>query len=41
GVTVVFAGSVHGARDVAKVHPYKTDAFTSGEAGRGGAGLGG
>ncbi len=33
GVLVVFAGSVHGAADVRKVHPYRTDAFGSGDAG--------
>jgi L-asparaginase len=33
GVTVVFAGKVHGALDVAKVHSYRTDAFDSGDAG--------
>lgn len=33
GVTVVFAGTVHGALDVQKVQPYRLDAFDSGEAG--------
>ncbi len=33
GVSVVFAGMVHGAVDVHKWHPYRLDAFTSGEAG--------
>lgn len=33
GVTVVFAGTVHGPQDVQKVHPYRTDAFSSGDAG--------
>ncbi|HEX6364316.1 MAG TPA: asparaginase [Albitalea sp.] len=33
GVVAVMAGRVHGARDVRKVHPYRVDAFTSGEAG--------
>jgi L-asparaginase len=33
GVTVVFAGAVHGAFDVRKVHPYRLDAFSSGDAG--------
>ena len=33
GVTVVFAGTVHGAFDVRKVHPYRLDAFSSGDAG--------
>lgn len=33
GVLAVCAGRVHGARDVAKVHPYRLDAFDSGEAG--------
>jgi L-asparaginase len=33
GVCVVFAGSVHGAADVQKVHPYRVDAFSSGDAG--------
>jgi L-asparaginase len=33
GVVVVLAGSVHGAPDVRKVHPYRTDAFDSGDAG--------
>lgn len=33
GVVAVCAGRVHGAREVAKVHPYRLDAFDSGEAG--------
>ena len=33
GVLVVCAGAVHTARDVQKVHPYRLDAFSSGEAG--------
>jgi L-asparaginase len=33
GVVVALAGSVHGAPDVRKVHPYRTDAFDSGDAG--------
>ena len=33
GVCVVFAGSVHGAVDVPKVHSYQPDAFDSGDAG--------
>lgn len=33
GVVAVCAGVVHTARDVAKEHPYRLDAFTSGEAG--------
>lgn len=33
GVVAVCAGQVHGAREVAKHHPYRLDAFTSGEAG--------
>jgi L-asparaginase len=33
GVTVAFAGKVHGALDVAKVHSYRLDAFDSGDAG--------
>ena len=33
GVCVAFAGAVHGARDVQKVHSYRTDAFSSGDAG--------
>lgn len=33
GVLVVFAGQVHGPQDVAKAHPYRLDAFTSGDAG--------
>ncbi len=33
GVLVVCAGRIHSARDVQKVHPYRLDAFSSGEAG--------
>lgn len=33
GVVVVCAGRVHGAAEVAKVHPYRTDPFDSGDAG--------
>lgn len=33
GVMVVCAGLIHGAIDVAKVHPYRTDPFDSGDAG--------
>ena len=33
GVMVVFAGDIHGARDVQKVNAYRPDAFRSGEAG--------
>jgi L-asparaginase len=33
GVSVVFAGTVHAAADVQKVHPYRIDAFSSGDAG--------
>ncbi|MEO7940285.1 MAG: asparaginase [Burkholderiaceae bacterium] len=33
GVMVVFAGRIHAARDVQKVHAYRPDAFRSGEAG--------
>ena len=33
GVLVVLAGNVHGAREVRKVHPYRLDAFGSGDAG--------
>ena len=33
GVLVVMAGAVHGALDVRKVHPYRLDAFSSGDAG--------
>ncbi|MDE2605513.1 MAG: asparaginase [Burkholderiales bacterium] len=33
GVVVAFAGAVHGAADVQKVHSYRTDAFASGDAG--------
>jgi L-asparaginase len=32
-VVVVCAGRVHGAAEVAKVHPYRTDPFDSGDAG--------
>lgn len=32
GVMVVFAGDIHGAREVQKVHVYRQDAFRSGEA---------
>lgn len=32
-VLVVCAGRIHSARDVQKVHPYRLDAFSSGEAG--------
>ena len=32
GVVVVMAGTVHGARDVRKVHTYRLDAFRSGDA---------
>jgi len=34
GVVAVLAGTVHGAHDVRKVHPYRIDAFGSSEAGR-------
>jgi len=34
GVLAVLAGSVHSAADVAKRHPYRSDAFDSGDAGR-------
>ena len=34
GVLAVLAGSVHGAIDVSKRHPYRSDAFDSGDAGR-------
>lgn len=34
GVLVVLAGSVHGAAAVTKRHPYRADAFHSGDAGR-------
>lgn len=33
GVVVVFGGALHSARDVRKVHPYRLDAFSSGDAG--------
>lgn len=33
GVVVSFAGHLHGAVDVQKVHPYRLDAFESGESG--------
>jgi L-asparaginase len=33
GVSVVFAGAVHGAVDVQKLHAYRADAFSSGDAG--------
>ncbi len=33
GVVAVCAGTLHTARDVAKVHPFRLDAFSSGEAG--------
>lgn len=33
GVLAVCAGTVHGALDVQKVHPYRLDAFDSGDAG--------
>lgn len=33
GVCVVCAGVIHAARDVQKVHPYRLDAFSSGDAG--------
>lgn len=33
GVVVVCGGAVHSARGVQKVHPYRVDAFSSGEAG--------
>ena len=33
GVVVVCAGTLHGAVDVQKVHPYRLDAFNSGDAG--------
>ena len=33
GVVAVLAGTVHTARDVRKSHPYRLDAFSSGEAG--------
>jgi L-asparaginase len=34
GVCVLFAGALHGPRDVAKAHNYRPDAFASGDAGR-------
>lgn len=34
GVSVVFAGEIHDARDVAKRHNYRLDAFSSGDAGK-------
>ena len=33
GVVAVLGGQVHGAREVRKVHPYRIDAFSSGDAG--------
>ncbi|MDO9196737.1 MAG: asparaginase [Rhodoferax sp.] len=33
GVVAVCAGTIHGAVEVQKVHPYRLDAFSSGEAG--------
>lgn len=33
GVVAVLGGQVHGARDVRKAHPYRLDAFSSGDAG--------
>jgi len=33
GVVAALAGTLHGARDVRKVHPYRIDAFSSGDAG--------
>ena len=33
GVLAVLCGRVHGARDVRKIHPYRVDAFSSGDAG--------
>ncbi len=33
GVVVVFAGSIHGGDVVRKVHPYRLDAFSSGDSG--------
>ena len=33
GVVAVLAGAVHGASDVRKSHPYRLDAFSSGDAG--------
>lgn len=37
GVGVVFAGLLHGARDVVKQHPYRLDAFSSAQVGPVGA----
>ena len=33
GVVAVLHGRIHGARDVCKLHPYRVDAFRSGDAG--------
>ncbi len=33
GVVVAFAGALHSAHDARKVHPYRLDAFSSGDAG--------
>jgi L-asparaginase len=33
GVVAVLCGAVHGAREVRKLHPYRLDAFGSGDAG--------
>lgn len=33
GVVAVFAGAVHAAREVRKIHPYRIDAFGSGDSG--------
>ncbi|MEO8524748.1 MAG: asparaginase [Caldimonas sp.] len=33
GVVVAFGGTLHSAHDVRKVHPYRLDAFSSGDAG--------
>lgn len=33
GVLVVCAGRIHSARNVQKIHPYRLDAFSSGDAG--------
>lgn len=33
GVCVVFAGTLHGPDDVQKIHPYRLDAFSCGDAG--------
>lgn len=33
GVVAVCAGTIHGAVDVQKIHPYRLDAFSSGDAG--------